>query len=183
MVGTVHDVPIIPDDKNWTWVLERPCAECGFEATDWIPEDVADAVRVQATTWARLLAEPTARERSADDRWSALEYGCHVRDVFRLYDQRLVRMLAEDHPTFANWDQDETAVIERYDEQDPRIVAVELAAAAETFADRLAGVSGDQWDRLGTRSDGVTFDVRAFAVYMIHDPIHHVRDVELARGR
>ena len=23
---------IVPDDKNWTWVLERECPECGFDA-------------------------------------------------------------------------------------------------------------------------------------------------------
>ena len=23
---------ITPDTKDWTWVLERPCPECGFEA-------------------------------------------------------------------------------------------------------------------------------------------------------
>ena len=23
---------IVPDDKNWTWVLARPCPDCGFEA-------------------------------------------------------------------------------------------------------------------------------------------------------
>jgi hypothetical protein len=23
---------IVPDDKNWTWVLERPCPECDFSA-------------------------------------------------------------------------------------------------------------------------------------------------------
>ena len=28
------DVPgeIVPDDKDWTWVLERVCPECGFDA-------------------------------------------------------------------------------------------------------------------------------------------------------
>jgi hypothetical protein len=33
--------------------------------------------------------------RPSDDRWSALEYACHVRDVFRLYDERLEMMLTE----------------------------------------------------------------------------------------
>ena len=26
-------MPIVPDDKDWTWVLERPCPECGFDAS------------------------------------------------------------------------------------------------------------------------------------------------------
>ena len=24
---------IEPDTKDWTWVLDRPCPECGFEAS------------------------------------------------------------------------------------------------------------------------------------------------------
>jgi hypothetical protein len=30
--GTVRAVPIVPDEKNWTWVLEREYPECGFDA-------------------------------------------------------------------------------------------------------------------------------------------------------
>ena len=54
-----------------------------------------------------------------------------MRDVFRLFDARLGLMLDEDDPLFANWDQDETAVAERYGDQDPAVVAAELAAAGE----------------------------------------------------
>ena len=24
---------IVPDDKDWTWVVQRPCPECGYDAT------------------------------------------------------------------------------------------------------------------------------------------------------
>ena len=24
-------IPIDPDTKDWTWVLDRPCPECGFD--------------------------------------------------------------------------------------------------------------------------------------------------------
>ena len=33
-------MPIVPDDKDWTWVLERPCPECGFDAAT-VPPVVA----------------------------------------------------------------------------------------------------------------------------------------------
>ena len=36
-------MPIVPDDKNWTWVLERPCPECGFDGEHF---DVATAPAV-----------------------------------------------------------------------------------------------------------------------------------------
>ena len=169
---------ITPDDKDWTWVLQRPCPECGFDATSVTARDVPALLRANAARWPDLLADPRARERPTADRWSALEYGCHVRDVFELYDERLVKMLAEDGVRFANWDQDVTALEERYAEQQPAEVTVALTAAAARLADRFEGVDGDQWSHRGVRSDGAEFTVDSFARYFIHDPVHHVHDVE-----
>ena len=176
-------MPITPDTKNWTWVLERACDECGFDAAEWFVEDVAHAVRTQGDIWTRLLAHRAVRQRPTDDQWSALEYGCHVRDVFRLFDRRLERMLNEDGVQFANWDQDVTAIDDRYDEQDPAVVAAELVAAADRLADRLGSVEGEQWQRTGARSDGALFTVHTFALYLIHDPVHHVHDAEVGLER
>ncbi|HEU4841031.1 MAG TPA: DinB family protein, partial [Ilumatobacteraceae bacterium] len=80
-------------------------------------------------------------------------------------------------PLFANWDQDETAVAERYGVQDPTVVAAELAVAGDAVAASFAAVGGDQWDRVGRRSDGAVFTVRSFARYFVHDPLHHLWDV------
>ena len=46
--------------------------------------------------------------------WSTLEYGCHVRDVHRIFNHRVELMLAEEEPRFPNWDQDQTAIAEDY---------------------------------------------------------------------
>ena len=127
-------MPIVPDDKNWTWVLERPCPECGFVAEDHDVHDTARTVRDNAESWPALLAHPQAAIRPTDSQWSALEYGCHVRDVFRIYTYRLGLILTEDDPLFPNWDQDETAVTGRYGEQEPATVAGELVAAGEALA-------------------------------------------------
>jgi hypothetical protein len=170
-------VPIVPDDKNWTWVLERPCEECGFDASDVPKEAVADLLRENAAAWPPLLAHPQAAVRPSDDCWSALEYACHVRDVFDLYDERLQAMLAEDGVRFANWDQDATAVEDRYGEQDPTTVSAELTAAAARLADRFEEVPDGSWGHRGLRSDGAAFTIESFARYFIHDPIHHLRDV------
>ncbi len=170
---------IVPDDKDWTWVLERACPECGFEAASVEPSAVADMIRANAATWHELLAAPAGelRRRAVPDRWSTLEYSAHVRDVYRLYDRRLGMMIAEDDPLFPNWDQDETAISERYDEQQPEAVAAELVAAADALAASFDAVAADQWRRPGRRSDGAMFTVESFARYLIHDPIHHLWDV------
>ena len=136
-------MPIVPDTKDWTWVLERPCPECGFDAGAFPREQVGRMVRENAATWQGVLARADGlTTRPSDDRWSALEYACHVRDVFRLYDQRLEMMLTDDDPDFPNWDQDVTAVEERYNEQDPVTVAGDITTAAARLADRFDGVPG-----------------------------------------
>lgn len=175
-------MPIVPDTKDWTWVLQRPCRECGFDASTFPAEGVAQLIRINADDWRRVMNAETAdrlRQRPRDDRWSALEYACHVRDVFRLYDYRLGLMLTEDGPDFPNWDQDATAVEDRYNEQDPAVVVGELADAAAALAASFAKVEGEVWQRTGQRSDGAHFTVDTFARYMVHDPVHHLHDVEV----
>jgi hypothetical protein len=171
-------VAIVPDDKDWTWVLQRPCPECGFDTSAFAREDVAGMVVANAAAWLGVLTGPDGvRTRPASDKWSALEYGCHVRDVLRLYDYRLGLILTKDDPLFSNWDQDETAVVERYGDQDPAVVAEELTEAARVIAAHFDTVSGDQWRRTGNRSDGAAFTTETFARYFVHDPVHHLYDV------
>jgi hypothetical protein len=172
-------MPIVPDQKDWTWVLGRRCPECGFDATSLLRDQVAPLVRANAGEWLPFLAEPPEllRRRRHEDRWTPLEYACHVRDVFALYQERLGLMLSTDNPTYPNWDQDRTAVDERYNEQDPAAVALALLRAADALASSFESVTGDAWDRRGSRSDGAEFSVESFARYMIHDPIHHLHDV------
>lgn len=110
---------IIPDAKDWTWVLERPCPECGLDTRAIAPSDVPALTRANAAAWRPVLAAPGPGRRPDPGTWSLLEYGCHVRDVFRLFAYRLDLMLTRDDPLFANWDQDATAVTDRYAEQDP----------------------------------------------------------------
>lgn len=170
-------MPIVPDAKDWTWVLDRPCPDCGFDAPSIAATDVAGLIRANAEQWEPVLNRPDVRDRPTEDRWSPLEYGCHVRDVFRLFDERLRLMLETDDPLYANWDQDATAIEMRYGEQDPATVIEAIRTTASVLAARFEGVSGSNWSRTGTRSDGARFTVESFSRYLIHDPVHHLWDV------
>lgn len=174
---------IVPESKDWTWVLERPCPECGLDTRDIEPSSVGSRVRTNAAAWVELLSSTSElRRRPIAQMWSPLEYACHVRDVFRLFDQRLLLMLDEDNPLYPNWDQDKTAVEDRYLEQDPIVVGGQLQEAASQLAGHFDQVAGAQWQRPGRRSDGAEFTVATFSRYFMHDPIHHLYDVTRNHG-
>ncbi|MES2169799.1 MAG: DinB family protein [Actinomycetota bacterium] len=175
-------MPIVPDTKNWTWVLEAPCPQCGFDASSFAATDVPAMIRANAAAWPAVLQRAGVAVRPDDSTWSALEYACHVRDVFRIFDTRVHLMLDEHDPSFANWDQDVTAVEERYSEQDPAVVSGELQSAALTIADLFGTIQGDRWHRKGFRGDGAEFTVESIAKYFIHDPVHHLWDVTHDQG-
>ena len=173
---------IVPDTKNWTWVLQRPCPECGLDAQSFARAAIAGMIRDNAAAWNGVLTRPgRVGERPSPGKWSPLEYGCHVRDVLRLYSQRLELMLTQDGPRFPDWDQDATAVSDRYSEQATAVVAAELSEAAEVIAAQFDAVGADQWQRTGTRGDGAHFTVESFGRYFIHDPVHHLYDVTGSR--
>jgi hypothetical protein len=167
---------ITPDTKDWTWVITQPCPDCGLDASSIEYDEIPARLRANAAAWVEVLQRPDVRDRPKPDVWSPLEYACHVRDVFVLFDRRLVRMLTEDDPLFANWDQDETAVQDEYAEQDPATVAEQIPPAAEQLATRFAQVTDRA--RTGRRSDGAAFTIESFARYLLHDPVHHLHDVQ-----
>jgi hypothetical protein len=153
--------PVQPDTKDWTWVLTRPCPECGFDAASVHHTQVAGHIHGDA--------KPGV--------WSTLEYGCHVRDVHRIFNHRVQLMLDEDEPQFPNWDQDETAIADDYASQDPATVATELFDAASAVADTYANVPAGAWSRRGLRSNGSEFTIASIAIYHLHDIVHHTHDV------
>jgi hypothetical protein len=169
---------IIPDHKDWTWVLSRPCPECGFDASAATPATVPASIAGMLPRWRAALRRPGAAQRPDDATWSVLEYACHVRDLFTLFDYRLGLMLSEDDARFQDWDQDRSAVEKDYAHADPAEVGAALTAAGEQIAASFAGVPEEQWGRKGTRSNGSVFTVLTFAQYFLHDAVHHLHDVD-----
>jgi hypothetical protein len=72
-----------PDNKDLTWILERSCPECGYDTGTITGADPPALVGCVAAEWRGLLqAGGTVAVRPRPDKWSTLEYGCHVCDVF-----------------------------------------------------------------------------------------------------
>ncbi len=167
----------IPDEKDWTWVLDAPCAECGYDAAAIDRAEIPARALDAAGRLAGAVRADGSANRPDDVTWSALEYGAHVRDVCRIFATRASLMLTEDDPQFANWDQDATALEERYWTQDPTLVADELDRAAATVAAVFSSVPDQAWTRPGRRSNGSRFTVETLGKYFLHDVEHHAHDV------
>jgi len=131
-----------------------------------------------ADRFVAVLRTADATVRPAPSVWSPTEYACHVRDVFTLFTARATSMLDSDDPLFSNWDQDQTALEERYWLQDPAVVSGQLLTAAAEAASVFGGVPDAAWSRPGRRSNGSVFTVDTLARYFVHDVVHHLHDVD-----
>ena len=177
---------IEPDTKDWTWVLDAsPVRECGFVAADLDRADLGAAAPRRRERLGRRAA-PARRRPSGptEQTWSPLEYACHVRDVHRIFGERLALMLDQDEPDLRQLGPGRGRVAARYDLQDPAVVGPELVAAAEAVAaryDALREAPEETWARRGLRSNGSEFTVDSIARYHLHDVLHHTHDVRERR--
>jgi hypothetical protein len=168
---------IEPDDKDWTWALQRPCPDCGLDARTVAGPQVAPRLRQNAARWPAVCSRADVRVRPEPGVWSPLEYACHVRDVCRIMDSRVNLLLSQEDPIFESWDQDATAVSDRYNAQDPAVVSDELSTAAAAAAASFDAVREGDWQRTGRRSNGSVFTIETLGQYFLHDLAHHLHDV------
>lgn len=168
---------VVRDTKDWTWVLDRPCAQCGADVSQIEASDIAPAIRALLPRWTGVLMSPGVRTRPDLQVWSALEYAAHVRDAFVVCAGRLARMLHEDDPVFADWDQDNAAIEGDYAALDPVCVADGLEMVGRQVASAYCALTPSQVQRVGRRSDGATFTVLTLGRYFVHDAVHHLHDV------
>ena len=74
------------------------------------------------------------RRRPRPEVWSALEYGCHVRDVLLVQRYRVPLVRREDDPAPPPMGRDERVLHDGYAEQRPAEVARQLVDVASLFA-------------------------------------------------
>jgi S-DNA-T family DNA segregation ATPase FtsK/SpoIIIE len=124
----------------------------------------------------------TIRTRPAPRVWSALEYSCHVRDVFLVQRERVYLALVEDRPSFARMYRDERVGLARYGAEEPAEVSRELKLAAEMLGWAFEGLDETQWQRRCVYSfpDPTERTVLWLGRHSVHEGEHHLRDVDSA---
>lgn len=128
------------------------CDECGYDYDSLSRDQIIGALPELAEQIGSILTSAPAAALRAYVRpasWSALEYGCHVRDVLRVQRERVLLAQVEDIPRFVSMRRDERATEERYNEQNPVAVATAVQAGARDLAGTLAGFDDGAWLRVG----------------------------------
>jgi S-DNA-T family DNA segregation ATPase FtsK/SpoIIIE len=128
------------------------CEECGYEYESLDRGQIIGAIDSLAEGHRLLLASVTderLRDHPRPASWSALEYGCHVRDVLRFQRDRVALAQVEDTPEFESMRRDDRAVDERYNEQDPLVVAAGIITAARQLVETLDALDSVGWLRTG----------------------------------
>lgn len=171
--------PATPDTSDWTWVLTRPCPDCGFDAGDLPVESIPAVLQDAKQRYAAVLTRADVRARPAVGVWSPLEYSCHVRDVCQVFAGRLEQILdgRGELVRFASWDQDETANRTQYWRSDPATVRAELITEFDRAAEVYGRPTGSEWTWAALRSNGARFTAETLAQYFVHDIVHHLWDV------
>jgi len=158
-----------------------PCGECGYDVDTLDRNEIGRAIAELAGEHCLVLASIPAerlRDHSRPASWSALEYGCHVRDVLRFQRERIIRAQAGDTPEFASMRRDERAVEERYNDQDPEQVSAQIATAARQLTETLAGLDDVGWMRTGVYNwpERAVRTMEWLARLTVHELAHHLFD-------
>jgi hypothetical protein len=177
--------------------VDGVCEECGFDYDGVADAAVGDTLRDFARRYRVPMTrglkgealDDLLRAHPLDGVWSALEYACHVRDVFAVQRERVAQTLVEDLPSYTPMGREQRVVDDRYNEQDPLVVAGELAANAEAAASTFEELTEEQWQLRGLYGypEPTERDLRWLARHTIHEGHHHLLDVgrtlRSARGR
>jgi len=125
------------------------------------------------------LGEQSVRSHRAPGVWSVLEYGCRVRDLLTAQRQRVTQALGQDNPDFASMRREERVVEERYNQQVPSVVAIQLADAAAALAGLLESLDDAGWQRTGIYHWPVTKlrSVEWIGQHSLHECVHHPKDI------
>jgi hypothetical protein len=175
------------DGPDGPWVIPEPgwvCPECGFDFDACDPQETPTLIRAFPPRYRIPLEralpgedlDTIVRARPSPTTWSALEYACHARDSFWLYDERVTTTMKEDRPSFPRMRRDALVVERDYNHEDPAAVLTGLEGATRALAVELEYVKDDAWTRRAYRDD-LEMTVAWMARNAVHEGQHHLLDI------
>jgi len=175
--------------EGWEWprAATDECPQCGMHPGAEPPECLGAMAVELAADWHEFLVtadDDYLRTNPEPGVFSPIQYGAHVRDILRVYGDRVLLAIAEDDPTVPTWHPsvDEWA---RYNTLEPEALAGDLEAQAERLAGILDALDDDAWSRTVVREALVSgtdavyrFTIAGIASYAVHEAHHHLLDAD-----
>jgi len=132
----------------------------------------------ESAAWRRFLLAAEPRGLSVNPEpgvWSPLQYAAHVRDMLRVFGDRVVLAIELDNPTVAGYFPTE-GQCRAYNTLDPADIAAEICAQADRLAAILDDRGRDDWGRTVMREGVDRFTVAGLGCFAVHEAHHHLRD-------
>jgi hypothetical protein len=157
------------------------CDECGFNGEEWSDAAAISAIERLPAQFANAVAglgPDDLLRRPVDSQWSIAEYADHVREVIFG-----MRFLLEIAVTQAGTDLGESPYSPI--EHDPRQIDIEAALVGierevTSLLNTYSELSPNEWVSSVTL-DGTNVDPHWIVRHAVHDPTHHLRDIERLR--
>ncbi|WP_374025863.1 DinB family protein [Mycobacterium sp. HNNTM2301] len=157
------------------------CADCDFTYELDQVLSAPESIRQLAGQVAAILQSDAVNLRCRPDlaTWSPLEYGCHIRDVLLVQRERVLAGRRCAGAECLPMGREERVEHDGYNEQNPADVARQLLDAALLFANVLARLTAEDWDRTVVYNypEIRTRSLKWLAVHTLHDVQHHFYDI------
>jgi hypothetical protein len=169
---------------QWTRIQQEGCPQCGDNPSSRPPGDLGRLAVERAEKWRDFLVRADLTFLRANPEgevfvFSPLQYGAHVRDMLKVYGERMVLGLEQANPT-APLFYPTQEVFESYNRLGPDELANDIERWAERMAILVAGMEPSSWSRTVTNDRGVygvyTFTIAGLACNAVHEEHHHLLD-------
>ena len=176
--------------EGWQWyrIQSDPCPQCGDHPAALSPGSLGELAVVRAASWRDFLVQ-------ADDRYlracpdvavfSPMQYGAHVRDILRVYTDRIVLGREQDSPTVPIFNPPHEEY-ERYNQLGTAELAADIDAQARRLRATAEAMDPAGWSRIVINDRGVygvyTFTLAGLACNAVHEAHHHLLDANGSLG-
>jgi hypothetical protein len=130
---------------------------------------------------AGITDEELDRRPPEPDGWSARQVAHHLADSEAMAYTRLRRLLADDDPVIAGYDEPVWANRLHYDRPIEPSVAV-MRAVREASAQLLESIDESEWGRTGVHTESGPYSVEGWLRIYASHPHEHAEQIRAARG-
>ena len=126
----------------------------------------------------RSFSPEAVRRSPRPGKWSAIEIACHLRDIDRIYAERVTKVAFSDRPSF--WMMDNARVAEklRYRDADPTAVLKEHRRRREDLLTLLRALPQSGWQRTGLHPKRGELTLENLASVIAEHDENHLKQIE-----